>query len=149
MIIPSSETASNLSILLVSTPIGPLGYGIGGGVELTILNTAKSLMNRGHRVKIVVPKNSSVSNINVVEIEGNTQSPVQSQKRTSPVFMPSNAVLANMWEYVRSVHLEFDLIVNFAYDWLPFFMTSWLSTPIIHWVSMCSLTTRCGFYSLG
>ena len=26
-----------------------------------------------------------------------------------------------MWNYVRQVQGQFDLIVNFAYDWLPFY----------------------------
>lgn len=137
----SSEPVHKLSLLFVSTPVGPLGTGIGGGVELTILNSAKSLINRGHRVKIVVPKDSNVSNVEIVEIEGKTQNLLQNQTRASPILMPADAVLAHMWDYVRSVHSKFDLIVNFAYDWLPFFLTSWLSTPIIHWISMGSLTS--------
>ncbi len=136
----SSDPVHKLSLLLVSTPIGPLGTGIGGGVELTILNSAKSLINRGHRVKIVAPKDSNVSNFEIVEIEGKTQNLLQNQTLTSPILMPANAVLAHMWDYVRSVHFKFDLIVNFAYDWLPFFLTPWLSTPVIHWISMGSLT---------
>jgi UDP-glucose:tetrahydrobiopterin glucosyltransferase len=54
--------------------------------------------------------------------------------------MPEDSLLANMWEYARSVQNEYDLIVNFAYDWLPFYLTPFFPTPIAHFVSMGSLS---------
>ncbi|MGL5805479.1 MAG: glycosyltransferase, partial [Xenococcaceae cyanobacterium] len=35
---------------------------------------------------------------------------------------------------------DWDLIVNFAFDWLPFYLTPFLSTPISHFISMGSMT---------
>ncbi len=54
--------------------------------------------------------------------------------------MDGNSVLANMWEYARQVQTEYDLIINFAYDWLPFYLTPFFRTPIAHLVSMGSLS---------
>ena len=51
-----------------------------------------------------------------------------------------DAVLANMWDYARQVQNDYDLIVNFAYDWLPFYLTPFFNRPIAHFVSMGSLS---------
>jgi UDP-glucose:tetrahydrobiopterin glucosyltransferase len=129
-----------LKLLLVSTSVGPLGSGDGGGVELTLLNIAKTLMGRGHTLEVVAPKGSRLDGITVHEIDGMLQVPAQTLSRTVAVTMPSQSVLGNMWAYVRQVEAQFDLIVNFAYDWLPFYLTPFLTTPVAHLVSMGSVS---------
>ena len=39
---------AGLKLLVVSTPMGPLGQGLGGGVELTLEAVLESLHRRGH-----------------------------------------------------------------------------------------------------
>ena len=39
-----------LHLVLVSTPIGHLGSGRGGGVELTLTSLLRGLAARGHRI---------------------------------------------------------------------------------------------------
>lgn len=129
-----------LKLLFISTPVGPLGSGLGGGVELTILNTAKTLKQRGYQITIVAPVGSVLPSIPVIEIEGQWQTLAQTQTRQDPIVMPDNAVLVNMWDYARQVQGEYDLIVNFAYDWLPFFLTPFFAGKIAHLVSMGSLS---------
>ncbi len=129
-----------LKLLFLSTPIGYLSSGQGGGVELTILNLAQELQKRGHQITIVAPTNSQIPNLNIVEIPGNSQVSVQTQSRDIPVIIPPNSVLANMWEYARSVQNDYDLIVNFAFDWLPFYLTPFFTTKIAHLISMGSMT---------
>jgi UDP-glucose:tetrahydrobiopterin glucosyltransferase len=75
-----------------------------------------------------------------VEIPGELQITAQSEGRDAWVTIPDNSVLAGMWEYVRQVQTQYDLILNFAYDWLPFYLTPFLTRPIAHLVSMGSLT---------
>lgn len=75
----------------------------------------------------------------IIEIPGDLQTIAQSQERQASITMPGNSVLANMWEYARQVQTDYDLIVNFAYDWLPFYLTPFFSCPIAHFVSMGSL----------
>ena len=134
--------SSNLvKLLLISTPVGPLGSGTGGGVELTLLNLAKVLQQRGHQVTVVAPESSILESINVVEISGNLQIMAQSQDRNTPIILPPNSVLERMWDYARQVQNNYDLIVNFAYDWLPLYLTPFFQTKIVHWISMGSLTT--------
>ena len=132
--------AKKLQLLFASTPIGALGSGLGGGVELTLKNFAEELHRRGHHIKIVAPVGSRLENIPIKEIEGTLQTPAQTQDRESPIVLPENSVLEKMWDYARTVQDGFDLIVNFAYDWLPFYLTPFFSCPIAHLVSMGSLT---------
>ncbi|NJN89393.1 MAG: glycosyltransferase family 4 protein [Leptolyngbyaceae cyanobacterium SL_5_14] len=128
-----------MRLLLLSTPVGSLGSGLGGGVELTLHNIAQELHQRGHDLQIVAPQGSKET-LPLVEISGNPQITAQTLKRDAPISLPANAVLANMWEYARQVEADYDLLVNFAYDWLPFYLTPFFDRPIAHLVSMGSLS---------
>ena len=130
----------SLKILFVSTSVGALSTGLGGGVELTLKNLAIALSGKGHSITVVAPEGSRVEGFSIVEIPGNLQVIAQSQGRDAPISMPANAVLTNMWEYTRTVQECYDVIVNFAYDWLPFYLTPFFTTPIAHLVSMGSLS---------
>ncbi|MBW4516603.1 MAG: glycosyltransferase family 4 protein [Timaviella obliquedivisa GSE-PSE-MK23-08B] len=129
-----------LNLLLLSTPVGALGSGLGGGVELTLRNIALELMGRGHSVDILAPMGSGMPGLSIAPIGGKLHTTAQTQGRNAPIEMPGDSVLANMWEYARENQDKYDLLVNFAYDWLPFYLTPFLETPIAHLVSMGSLT---------
>lgn len=129
-----------LKLLFLSTPVGSLGSGQGGGVELTVQNIAQELQQRGHLLEVVAPKNSVLKGITVTTIEGNYQTAVQTQTRDVQICLPNDSVLANMWEYARQVENNYDLIVNFAFDWLPFYLTPFFERPIAHFISMGSMT---------
>lgn len=133
-------TGNNLKILFLSTSVGKLGSGLGGGVELTVLNIAKELQRRGHKIAVVAPVGSVLESIPVIEITGDLQITAQTQDYNAAIEMPADSVLANMWEYARKVEQEWDVIVNFAYDWLPFYLTPFFKTPIAHLISMASLS---------
>jgi UDP-glucose:tetrahydrobiopterin glucosyltransferase len=132
--------AQPLRLLFLSTPVGPLGSGLGGGVELTLKNLAIALRRRGHQITIVAPITSELPGFTVIQQPGNLQSTAQSQGRDAVIVMPYDAVLGHMWDYARQHQGEYDLLVNFAYDWLPFYLTPFLTTPIAHLVSMGSLS---------
>lgn len=91
-----------LKLLLLSTPVGPLGSGTGGGVELTLLNLAKVLQERGHQITVVAPEGSVLESIDLVEISGNLQIMAQSQGRDTPIILPPNSTLGKMWDYAPS-----------------------------------------------
>ncbi|MBV6623745.1 MAG: glycosyltransferase family 4 protein [Rivularia sp. (in: Bacteria)] len=129
-----------MKLLFVSTPVGPLGSGLGGGVELSLYNIAREIIRRGHDLQIVAPAGSTWDDLPVMQISGNLQIIAQSLERQTPITMPCNPLLANMWDYVRQVENEYDLVVNFAYDWLPFYLTPFFKIPIAHFVSMGSLS---------
>jgi UDP-glucose:tetrahydrobiopterin glucosyltransferase len=117
-----------------------LGSGLGGGVELTLKNLAIALSQQGHQITIVAPKGSVLSGFALVEVPGNLQVTAQSQTRDALITLPSDAVLGNIWDYARQQQQHYDLLLNFAYDWLPFYLTPFFQTPIAHLVSMGSLS---------
>lgn len=128
-----------LNLLFISTPVGAFGSGIGGGVELTMQNVAQELMLRSHKVHIAASVGSQSQSIPIVTIPGQVHEFAQNQTRTEPISFPGNSVLSNLWTYAYQVQHSYDLIVNFAYDWLPFYLTPFFATPIAHFVSMGSL----------
>jgi UDP-glucose:tetrahydrobiopterin glucosyltransferase len=127
-------------ILLVSTPVAPLGTGFGGGVELSLKNLAQSLQLNGHQVTVLAPEGSVLPNMDLQAISGKLQVSMQFLDRDEAMCLPDNSVLANLWERARELQKDYDLILNFAYDWLPFYLTPFFQTPVAHLVSMCSLT---------
>jgi len=127
-------------LLFLSTPVGALGSGIGGGVELTLQNAAKALIAKGHEVEIVAPEGSVTNVTKLTQISGNTQISAQTQVGADLVVLPQNSVLENMWSYARESQDQFDLLFNFAYDWLPLYLTPFFNRPIAHWISMSSLS---------
>ncbi len=136
----TTALSNSLRLLLVSNPIGPLGSGLGGGVELTLRNIATEMIGRGHTIKILATQGSTAWGMPLVEIAGVPQISAQTQGRDAPIIIPTSSVLANLWDYARQVQTNYDLIVNFAYDWLPFYLTPFFTCPVAHLVSMGSLT---------
>lgn len=130
-----------MRILLVSTPVGALGSGLEGGIELTLRNFARALSGRGHRVKVLAPEGSRLLDLDLQEVAGTLQPSMQIQNRSLAIAMPENSVLANLWDIARQEQKNYDLILNFAYDWLPFYLTPFFQTPVLHLVSMGSITT--------
>ena len=53
-------TSRPLDLILVSTPIGVLGSGRGGGVELTLSSLLKGLLDRGHRLRLIAAEGSQL-----------------------------------------------------------------------------------------
>jgi len=134
-------SAKPLKLLFISTSVGPLGSGLGGGVELSLRNIAQAVLQRGHIVRTVSALGSKDESLpDIVQISGDWQITAQSQERNVPIIMSYDSLLANMWDYSRQVQTNYDLIVNFAYDWLPFYLTPFFQVPIAHIVSMSSLS---------
>lgn len=131
---------TSLRILLVSTPVGPIGSGEGGGVEQTVAVLAEGLAARGHDVAVVAPAGSTMPGVHVVEVPGVPQVPAQTVGRDAPASVPAGSVLAAMWDEVRRRQWATDVVVNLAYDWLPLYLSAFLSVPVAHLVSMPSLS---------
>jgi len=131
-----------MRIVLISTPIGFLGSGKGGGVELTLNSLVSGLISLGHSVEVVAPKNSKLHEINVNAklhfVEGEDQISWQHQNCNSPVIIPDNSLLAGMLEKGLDIAKHADVLLNMSYDWLPIWMTINLEIPIAHIISMGS-----------
>ena len=87
-----------LRILLVSTPIGSLGSGGGGGVELTLPNAARALRTRGHAVRILAPVGSVVDGFAVETVGGTPPPSAQHQARGAPVQLAPDSLVGNLFE---------------------------------------------------
>jgi len=131
-----------MRIILISTPIGFLGSGKGGGVELTLNSLVSGLISLGHSVEVVAPKNSKLHESNVKAklhfVEGEDQISWQHQNYNSPVIIPDNSLLAGMLEKGIDISKNADVLLNMSYDWLPIWMTLNLHIPIAHIISMGS-----------
>ena len=105
----ADEILLPVKLLFLSTPVGPLGSGLGGGVELTLKNIAIALQERGHHVQVLAPEGSQLSGVPLTTVSGALQVLAQTQTREAPICLPANSVLANLWGYARQVQCQYDL----------------------------------------
>ncbi len=131
-----------MHIVLISTPIGFLGSGKGGGVELTLSSLVNGLLAKGHTLDVVAPKNSKLleasKKVKLHFVEGKEQESWQHQDYYSLVTITSNSLLSGMIEKAITIGKKADIILNFSYDWLPIWMTLNIDIPIAHIISMGS-----------
>ena len=131
-----------MHLVLISTPIGFLGSGKGGGVELTLNSLVSGLIAKGHIVDVVAPKKSKLLEVgkkaHLHFVEGEEQISWQHQNYYSAVRIPDNSLLSGMIEKAINIGKKADIILNFSYDWLPIWMTLNINIPIAHIISMGS-----------
>jgi len=134
-----------MKLLFVSFYLHPLDFsGKLGGVELNIKNISNEVIRRGHQLQIIAPTHSAVESLPIKEISGEIQPPwpvIDQPIYTHPTVIPDNAAMANMWDYARQVQADYDLIVDFGYEWLPFYLSPFFSCPVLHYVCMGSWTS--------
>jgi UDP-glucose:tetrahydrobiopterin glucosyltransferase len=132
-----------MRILVVSTPVGSLGSGQGGGVELTAFALVAGLLRRGHRLTVLAAEGSvlppACGQADLWLEAGVDQPSWQHRSRQSPVEIPAGGLLPCLWRRALSRQADFDVILNLAYDWLPVWLTPHAATPIAHLVSMGSV----------
>jgi UDP-glucose:tetrahydrobiopterin glucosyltransferase len=133
-----------MRVLVVSTPLGALGSGQGGGVEVTAMGLVAGLLTRGHRVAVVAAEGSALApscmGAELLTATGVGQPSWQHRPRSTPVEIPAHALLPRLWERALAERHRFDVLLNLAYDWLPFWLTPHLSPPVAHLVSMGSVS---------
>ena len=134
-----------LRLLVVSTAVGSLGSGRGGGVELTLTGLVAGLIARGHRLTVLAGEGSELppdcGQAVLWTCPGVDQPSWQHQPRAAAVQMPPGSLLAALWEVALDHQSQFDATLNLGYDWLPFWLTPHLATPLFHLVSMGSVAT--------
>ena len=130
----------SLKIILVSTSVGYIGSGKGGGVELTICSLIKGLISLGHDLVLVAPEGSKLpmncSKASLKLVSGVEQPSWQHQGITSPVIIPDKGVLPLLWNEALELAKSADLVLNFGYDWLPIWLTSKVNARLFHLISM-------------
>lgn len=127
-----------MKLLFVFSPVYPFledpSVGI-GGVELNLFNIAQEMIYRKHQLQIVSPAGSTDRSLPIKQVEGELQpSFTPKTEYPNPAIIPHNSVLANMWDYARQVQDDYDLIINFSHEWLPFYLSPFFSCPILHYV---------------
>jgi len=128
-------------ILIISTPVGPLGSGTGGGVELTLHSLVLGLSGRGHHVEVLAPAGSLHVGTTVHQISGTLQPSAHGDQRDAAIIVPVDGVLAAMCQWAALHQPDFDVVLNLAYDWLPYYLTPFFTTtPLAHLVSMATLS---------
>ena len=129
-----------LDLVLVSTPIGYLGSGRGGGVELTMTSLIKGLLSLGHKITLIAPQGSVLpsdcSAAVIKHVPGIDQPSWQHQKVSAPVVIPPDGVLLGLWEQALDLGRSSDAVLNFSYDWLPIWLTPRVDACLFHLISM-------------
>lgn len=132
---------SHFRLLVISTAVAPIGSGLGGGVELLVANATQGLQARGHEVTVLAPEGSTLPSCDrLIQFPGQLQPGAHVSQRESPIVMPEPSVLSAMMAHAYEVQADYNVILHFCYDWLPFYLTPFFQTPIAHYVSMGSLT---------
>ncbi len=129
-----------MRILVVSTAVGPIGQGCGGGVEVTIGSLVGGLADRGHQLMVLAPEGSEPCGCPMGTVAGHLQPPWQQQPRDAPILQPPHGVLAAMWREAWALQAHHHVVLNLGYDWLPLWLGPCFTVPVLHLISMGSLS---------
>ena len=70
----------------------------------------------------------------MVAVEGSLVTPSLGERYQSE--LPADSVLGRMWLTLFRQQDDYTAIVNFASDWLPYYLTPMLRTPVLHRVAL-------------
>lgn len=118
--------------------MGPIGSGEAGGVETHLLGLVPILLGRGHEVGIVALAGSAIPGVTLYQVAGAASPSATRAERTAIAEARTGGLLENMWELALRLQRDYDVVVGVSYDWLPFYLTPFFSTPIGHWITICS-----------
>ena len=128
-----------MRLLLVSTPVSPIGMGDGGGVETTLQQLAPTLRERNHTVAVIAPAGSCLANgVQLYPILGQTPPSAALASRDDVITVQSHGVLERMWDEARRLAPQYDAILALSHDWLSYYLTPFLPIPVLHWVTLPS-----------
>ena len=126
-------------LLFVSTPISPIGAGDGGGVETTLKQITPILAAKGYQVTVLAPTGSRLPpGALICEINGTPPPNATTSVKHSAVIITADGVLEGMWQQAAQMQDRFDVIISMSYDWLSYYLTPFLSIPVLHWVTIGS-----------
>ena len=137
-----------LNLVLVSTPIGTLGSGRGGGVELTITSLMRGLLSRGHHLRLVGAAGSTLPQgceaAELLTASGVDQPSWQHAPGNAPVLIPRDGLMPALLDKALRIAEGADAVLNFGYDWLPLWVTPHVRAPLFHLISMGSVAEVMG-----
>ena len=129
-----------MRLTIISTPIGFLGSGKGGGVELTLNSLVSGLLKQNHFINVVAPIKSelsdSCSSANLFTVGGYEQISWQHQNYYTKTKKSEKSIVYLMIEKALSLIKDCDAIINLSYDFIPISKTLEIDFPILHLISM-------------
>ena len=129
-----------MRLIIISTPIGFLGSGKGGGVELTLNSLVNGLSKQNHFINVVAPNHSKLSQNSIfaklVTVSGCEQKSWQHQDYFTKTNLSKTSIVNVMFEKAISLMKDCDAIINLSYDFLPISKTLDVDFPILHLISM-------------
>jgi len=129
-----------MRIIIVSTSIGYLGSGKGGGVELTLNSLVVGLLQKGHDIKVVAPYQSQLSDqcksAELICVKGKAQISWQHQDFYAAAETPRDSIVNALIDKALLLSNNSDLIINLSYDLQPIRKTLVSQVPIAHLISM-------------
>ena len=91
-----------MRLTIISTPIGFLGSGRGGGVELTLNSLVSGLLEENHFINVIAPINSKLSescnSANLFTVEGYEQNSWQHQDYYTKTNYSEDSIVYKMLE---------------------------------------------------
>ena len=112
-----------MRIIIISTSIGYLGSGKGGGVELTLNSLVLGLLLKGHEIKVVAPDQSQLSeqckSVELICVKGKAQKSWQHQDYYASAETNQDSIVNALIDKALSLSNKSDLIINLAYDLQP------------------------------
>ena len=120
--------------------MGPIGSGEAGGVETHLLNLAPILVERGYGAGLVAPAGSvaPVAGVTLYQVAGEASPSATRADRSATTVARTGGLLENMWDEALRRQRQYDIVIGVSYDWLPFYLTPFFSTPVGHWITICS-----------
>jgi UDP-glucose:tetrahydrobiopterin glucosyltransferase len=76
--------------------------------------------------------------VTVYPVEGAMSPGATRAERAAITVARTGGVLENMWDLALWLQSGYDLVIGISYDWLPFYLTPFFTTPVGHWISICS-----------
>ena len=125
-----------MRVYLLSTAVGPLGSGLGGGVEHMVITAARQLHLLGHSVQIIAPMGSVADIPDLLILPGRLAPTAVTYGRDLPLPIEADAFLVTALRWLTARVKSDDVILNFSYDWLPLFLGDYLPCPLATLVSM-------------
>lgn len=105
-----------------------------GGMLRMMESTFAALLARGWQVTLFAPEGSvcPVDGVELRSMPGALQ-PTQAALDAQTAYpMIADGVVSHMWRALWADQERFDVIVNLAHDWLPFYLTPMFRVPVIH-----------------
>jgi UDP-glucose:tetrahydrobiopterin glucosyltransferase len=132
-------------ILFIGTPIAPITPNVksGGGVNTTLRYLLPEMASRGHQVAVIAPEGSVIEQhnrvappIHIHQMTGTTPPSSVTAAASSLTHVDGNGMIERTWEHACAVQKDYDIIIAQSFDWLPYYLTPFFTTPLLHWVTL-------------